>query len=50
MFYSGIEAEIVRAACTTSKGGTFCNISENLISRMSKQGCNITAFARTLTS
>ena len=44
MFYSRLGVETLWTAYTTNMSETFCKISENLISRMSKQGCNITVF------
>lgn len=41
-FYSTVGAKTLQTACTTRKWGTFCRPSENLNSRMSKKGGNIT--------
>ena len=49
MFYSAFGAEIFRTVRTTSDFEKFCRISENLISRMLKQGVDINVFTKALT-
>ena len=41
MFYSEFGAETLRTTHTTNKYETFCKISDNLITRMTKQGGDI---------
>ena len=41
MFYSAFGAETLRATYTTNKYETSCKISENLITRTTKQGSDI---------
>ena len=49
MFYFAFGAEILRTACVASIYETFCKISENMISRMFKQGVHLNFFRNALT-
>lgn len=49
MFYFAFGAEILWTACVTSIYVPFCKISENMISRMFKQGVHLNFFRNALT-
>ena len=49
MFYFALGVEIYPTVCTTSKCETFCQTSENLISKMSKQFGSMAVLAKALT-